>query len=287
MSSERLQLLEEVTELLKNEPKKLDLLTQMARGLLKPFEQESNPVSDLATEAFTDYFLNRLLVHHALADERFNKLYFEYAMQGALVASGHDARLTKGRTVPGADLVIVKGHDTFETTVEKYSLKTEASEGIQPDSVTISKLMEAAWMRGRDATGLHTGILEKIIPHLNQYDRIFMLRAFSARLQDAPAVRYDLVEISADLLRRVSLLAPSDIVGGTGAKKGGTATIRDAEGNAAFTLVFDGSDEKVTIRNLRVGVTGPTLLHASWIVPIPNIVRYFAPSTPKRISRHD
>jgi len=284
--SDQMRQLLQALDALENESSKLSLLIKMVEGLSLPFEQSINQKSSLVNTSFAEYFLNRLLIHHAIADEKLNKLAFEYIFLGALVASGHNAQLTKGKTVPGADLVIVPPSNNESIGIEKLSLKTEGADNAQPRAIKISKLMEARWMRDRDAAGLVEGIQERILPHLNQYDRIFTLRSFEVNLKGKKAVRYDLVEIPSDLLRRVSSIKAEDIsfdnkeveISGESKPKKKRQTfsvsVNDENSRPAFKLIFDGSVEKISISNLIVSEEGPAIIHASWTITIPDIIRY-------------
>jgi Type II site-specific deoxyribonuclease len=122
---------------------RLMLLNRMASALHVRFDGFSNPSSDLATPLFTEYFASRLLIHHAVVEERLNKKSFEYVFRDALRNDGKNAYITTSDVYPGADLIV------DETRI---SLKTEASKNISEAKITISKFMEARWIRGQDLT---------------------------------------------------------------------------------------------------------------------------------------
>ncbi len=116
----------------------LDLLFEMATCMGSTIKEVVSKDSDILTEEFRANFSNRLLVHHATHEEKFKKKSFEYAFCAASRSAGRQARMTSDPTNPGAD-VIVEGRS--------FSLKTEAAAGISENNITISKLMEARWIR--------------------------------------------------------------------------------------------------------------------------------------------
>lgn len=231
---------------------RLLLLNRMALALRAMFDSSSNPNSDLATPIFCEYFASRLLIHHAVVEEKLNKKSFEYIFRDALRHDGRTARITASDVHSGADL-IVDG--------TRISLKTEASKSIRSRKITISKFMEARWIRNRDAYGLAHLASDRLRKHLADYDRIVMLRAFYLTTNQ---VKYDLVEIPHNLLALATQLEPDDITLSQGRSGGGSALVRQ-NGREAFTLKFDGSVEKVTITNLLVDLC---TFHGTWNVPL-------------------
>lgn len=231
---------------------RLMLLNCMALALKVKFASSLNPSSDLATSLFSEYFASRLLIHHAVVEEKLNKKSFEYIFRDSLLHVGRNAFITTNAVHPGADL-IVDG--------VRFSLKTEASRGIQNTRITISKFMEARWIRDQDAYGLAQLASNRLAEHLAGYDRILMLRAFNLANNK---VKYDLVEIPHSLLSKASYIQPENINLSPGRSGGGSATIWH-DNREAFTLRFDGSVEKVTITNLSVELC---INHATWIIPL-------------------
>ncbi|MDY6939311.1 MAG: hypothetical protein SWY16_16795 [Cyanobacteriota bacterium] len=231
---------------------RLMLLNRMASALQVQLSCSSNPNSDFATPRFCEYFASRLLIHHAVVEEKLNKKSFEYIFRDALRHDGRTADLTASNIHPGADLVM------GETRI---SLKTEASKRIRENKITISKLMEARWVRGRNARDLAQLASARLSEHLAGYDRIMMLRAFSLATHQ---VRYDLIEIPHHLLALAIDLETDDITLNPGRNGGGSALIRQHD-REAFTLRFDGSVEKVTIANLLAELC---TIHVTWSVPL-------------------
>lgn len=231
---------------------RLSLLNKMAVALQTELEGAPDESSDLATPIFYEYFASRLLIHHAVVEEKLNKKSFEYIFRDALRHDEKPARLTLSNVHPGADLVL------DET---RFSLKTEASKSIRVAKITISKFMEARWIRNKDEFGLAQNSSQRLSEHLAGYDRIMMLRAsYSATEQ----VEYDLVEIPHDLLTLATEVVPQDIILSKGSSGGGSAVVRQ-DGQAVFTLKFDGSVEKITITNLLVECCA---IHATWRIPL-------------------
>jgi type II restriction enzyme len=231
---------------------RLMLLNRMALALQAQFDSSSNPESDFATPLFSEYFASRLLIHHAVVEEKLNKKSFEYIFRDALRCDGKTAEIAVSNVYPGADLLVDEA---------RISLKTEASKNIRQDRITISKLMEAPWIRDQDASGLARLAADKLREHLASYDRIFMLRAFNLKTNK---VKYDLVEIPHGLLSLGANIDSGDITLSLGRSGGGSVTIWQ-NGREAFTLRLDGSVEKVTITNLRVALC---TVHATWCIPL-------------------
>src|SRR5579859_3226656 len=98
------------------QPAQVKLLTDMARALTQPVERHIDPASDLLNnEDLAIYFTNRLLLHHAVQEEKFTKKAFEYALRDACRAAGKRAELIINPTHPGPDI---------DVDGVRYSLKT-------------------------------------------------------------------------------------------------------------------------------------------------------------------
>ncbi|MEU0210461.1 hypothetical protein [Streptomyces canus] len=229
----------------------LEMLGEMAEALRQPCEVRVDPSSDLANGEFSDYFLNRLKIHHATSEEKFKKASFEYAFIAAARYSGLSAAKTKSQTFQGAD-AMVDG--------VRWSLKTEASAKISMSTIVISKFSEARWIRDCETPGdFARECVPRFLRHLDEYDRIATLRAFSVGRE---LVHYELIEIPKSLLACVANLREEDFTPRT-RNGGSSALVRDARG-IAFKVVLDGSVEKVTLSRLPVQ---RCLFHASWTVP--------------------
>lgn len=237
---------EAVEALRKLTPVQVEVLTGMIAKFAEEQQHELLLDNFLDTDAF-EYFSTRLAAHHASSGVPLKKENFEHILEIAFKRSGHRAKRTEDMTHRGADL---------EVDGRFYSLKTEAAKGLNPKSVTISKLMEARWIRDLEShADAPARVRERVLSHLDEYERIFMLRSYG----DERRVRYDLIEIPKRVLALVDGLGPDDF--GQLTRAGGTAANVMLEGRRAFRLVLDGSVEKVTISGLDVRLCP---LHAWW-----------------------
>ena len=114
------------------------ILMEVITAFESKVESHITKQSDICTPKFSEDFQNRLVLYHAMNEEVLNKKTFEYAFVGACKFDGRQARLESNPVNPGTDAVV---------NGVAYSLKTEASRGINPSNITISKLMEARWIR--------------------------------------------------------------------------------------------------------------------------------------------
>jgi Type II site-specific deoxyribonuclease len=232
-------------------PVQIMLLLEMARAMITEINQYINQSSDLLTSEFATNFSNRLVIHHATHAEKFGKKAFEYAFASASMSAGRTTTIVSSQTNPGTD-VLVDG--------VAFSLKTEASAGLKVDKITISKLMEARWIRDcKTSADFASEVGTRIVGHLQQYQRILILRAYDVSQSE---VRYDLVEIPRNLLLQISKLNADDFTDQT--LSGGSRANVYVGGRKAFVLRLDGSVEKVTISGL---ATDMCLDHGSWIIP--------------------
>ncbi|MGW4222155.1 hypothetical protein ACWEG1_01730 [Streptomyces bauhiniae] len=234
----------------------LEMLGEMAEALQQPCEVRVAPASDLVSNEFSDYFLNRLKIHHATSEEKFKKVAFEYAFIAAARYAGGSASKTRSQTFQGADATV---------NGARWSLKTEASTGISESNIVVSKFSEARWIRDCETpVDFARECLPRFLAHLDEYDRIATLRAFSV----APElVRYELVEIPKSLLMRAADLTEYDFKPRT--KNGSSSALYKDSDGIAFRLVLDGSVEKVTLSRIPVQ---RCRVHASWTVPtIPEV----------------
>ena len=227
-------------------PIQVEVLTGIIAKFAEKQEREHLRTDFLDKDAF-EYFSTRLAAHHASSGVALKKENFEHILEQSFKRSGHDARRTEDMTHRGADL---------EVDGRFYSLKTEAAKGLNPKSINISKLMEARWIRDLSShADAPEQVRRRVLSHLQEYERIFMLRSYG----DERRVRYDLREIPKNILARVEHLQPEDF--GTLTKAGGTGANVMMDGRRVFRLVLDGSVEKVTVSGLDVDLCP---LHAWW-----------------------
>ena len=241
----------------------VQILSDIADSLVKPVQVESCTNDNIfGKTAFHEYFSNVLLVHHATNDDKFKKKAFEFAFKGACVRLGLSARITANPMNQGADVTV---------ELDKFSLKTEAGNKISSSKITISKLMEARWIREISADSSRgTAAAQKVVHHLSQYNRILTLRAFDVYTgMVRTAARYELWEIPKYLLTYISGLSDSDFSTPTiNNSFSASVMVLDAATNTtskAFTFCMDGSVEKVTIRNLSVA---HCIHQVTWVVPL-------------------
>jgi hypothetical protein len=228
------------------------LLLEIAVFMQAKIERNENAESNLLSKKFTEDFTNRLLIHHATNEDKLKKKSFEFAFKAASLSAGRRAIIVANQTNPGADVIV-------DNT--SYSLKTEASASIRDDELTISKLMEARWIR--DCTSnkdFVRGIKDHVLPHFTSYQRIICLRAF-----DRPdkKVEYELLEIPLKLLHLCGKILPKDFTGRT--QGGSNSAWVKRSGTRVFKITFDGSVEKVTISNLRKDCC---IFHGAWKIPL-------------------
>jgi hypothetical protein len=128
--------------------------------------------------------------------------------------------------------------------------------------------------RDKTDTELCEGLKRVIKTHISNYDRIITLRAF---IMSEPKIGliYDLIEIPKSLLEAVDAVVPSDFSQRT--RMGGSRASVQYEGKRAWTLVFDGSDEKITIAKLNVYLC---TFHANWFIPSLNAAPIPDPESP-------
>ena len=208
----------------------------------------------LTREAF-EYFSIRLAAHHAYSSTVLKKENFEHILQQSFLRAGIPATRAESMTERGADLTA--GNVTL-------SLKTEAARNLRLDSITISKLMEAAWIKGITSTeDIPERVAAMVMPHFSNYDRIFILRSYPDRERDG-SIRYDLREIPKTVLARVKHLRPEDFTPLTRTRT--TSAEVKIEGRRAFKFRLDGSDDKLTINYLDVAFCP---LHAWWSLAAP------------------
>lgn len=194
---------------------------------------DSRLISD---DILTD-FGYALLIHQAFSNEPFSKDKFEYVLARVLEMHGVNAQLApKGN--PGHDITI----DNI-----KVSLKTQANSNIRKNYLWISKFMELGKGNWGDNPSDLNSLLSQFFAHLENYNRILVLRAISKK----PNWHYELVEIPIDLLKEAE---NGDLEMKTNSKqypKPGYCYVTDANKKLKFQLYFDGgSERKLQIKRL-------------------------------------
>lgn len=228
------------------------ILETMVEGLSAKFQEDIAKDTDIADPVFARNFRQRLQIHHATHEEAFKKKTFEFAFKAASIAAGRKAEMDENDSSPGYD-IIVNG--------TRFSLKTEAGKSISPKYITISKLMEARWMREcQTPADFHAGMTH-LIEHFSHYERVVMLRAIRVTTPFV-GIQYSLVEIPMALFMLIGGLVANEFAP-RGAKSGGSSAKVKLQGKDAFSLRLDGSVEKVTITRLDISLCK---IHASWII---------------------
>lgn len=218
----------------------------------------ANPPIFGMTQALADSFGLRLRFFHALHSraEALSKKPFEYALEAAANEAGFTASIAASATTPGADIVI---------NGEGFSVKTEAGQGISRTSVFLTKLMESAWTKNlTHPQQFVDGIAEHILPRVLLADRTLVWRCHSRLSDPVGQAEYELLEIP-----RAFWAAMADVNVGSFTKlssAGGTSVQVNYEGARAYTLCFDGSDQKIQIRNLPVS---RCIAHGHWVLSPP------------------
>jgi len=209
--------------------------------------------SDLISEDILNDFGDGLRLHHCFSLEPFSKDKFEYLLQRTLTLRGIKAILS-----PKA----YRGHDIL-INERRVSLKTQADKGIKPNKIWISKFMELGKGVWGDKQEDLIGLRKLFLEHLNQYDRIFILRA----LKKSPDWQYELVEIPKMLLKRASQGTLKMMHESKQFPKPGYCYVNDQAGKETFKLYFDGGREnKLQIKDLD---KSSCILHAKWEFHIP------------------
>jgi hypothetical protein len=231
------------------------ILTDIIEGFGAELQIYSDPASDFASEAFVQTFGDLLLIHHALSRESFSKDKFEHGLETTLRRVGIPAMLApKGN--PGRDITVRD---------ERWSLKTQADRKIRPDRIHITKFMELGkgeWDTEADLAALR----ERMFTHMQDYDRIFTLRALSAARAAArdPFHHYELVEIPKALLLRAASVDCVLHEDGEKTPHPGSCTVTE-NGEVLFQLYFDGGTErKLQIKHLAKSACH---VHATWRFP--------------------
>jgi hypothetical protein len=254
LESEKRTDIAEVAETLKSLS---PIQVEVIRGIIERFAEEQVSelvLTDFLPDAVFEYFSMRLAAHHASSAVPLKKENFEHVLEQAFVWTGGTAQRAKSMTERGADLT-VNG-----TTL---SLKTEAARHTNPAKITISKLMEAAWIKGiRSKEDIPPQLHSMVMPHFENYDRIFTLRSYRDREREGH-IRYDLREIPRALLQKIGTLQASDFSDLTPTRTT-SAEIRE-NGRCAFKFRLDGSDDKLTITQLDVTFCP---LHAWWSIAV-------------------
>jgi type II restriction enzyme len=168
-----------------------EIMTMMRSAFSLPVKSilhsVDNPLPE--NEAFLSRLEGYMRAHHALHSGNFSKERFEDAVERIYpILKVNSQKEDPGH--PGAD-VVVDG--------VRWSLKSEGGQRISENEVFISKFMELGrqtWKRAIDLDKTKEAFFE----HMEDYDRILVLRCLTPRSRDAKT--YELVEIPKEVLHR-------------------------------------------------------------------------------------
>lgn len=204
----------------------------------------SAPTQFAMTAQLADAFELQLRVFHALHGfhEALSKKSFEYALEAAANDAAFQATIDENATTPGADIVINN---------EGFSIKTEAGRRISRETVFLTKLMESAWTKHLTSPDQFiAGIQTHVLPRVLLPDRTLVWRCHGRLCDGSGSADYELLEVPRSFWAAMGTVQAGDFSRLTPA--GSTSVPVRIEGRTIYTLCFDGSDQKIQIRNLAV-----------------------------------
>ncbi len=210
---------------------------------LPPCDQ-SSPERFTMTRELADAFGYQLRIFHAMHGdhEALSKKAFEYALDSAATSAGFRSSISDSATTPGADIMI---------NGQGFSIKTEAGRSISKQVVFLTKLMESAWTKNLSSIPPFVeGIRANVLPRLLQPDRTLVWRCHSRLTGPERRAEYELLEIPKHYWEAMATVREEDFTPLTAA--GSTSAPIRIGGKPIYTVSFDGSDQKVQIRNLQV-----------------------------------
>jgi hypothetical protein len=163
-------------------------------------------------------------------------IYFEELVQRAFEICGEVGVdiVRSSPTSPEHDLLVGS---------ERISIKSETGKGTRENMINITKLCTTE----RDPWEANA-LKNHVVQHLSRYDHILMLRSIWPDGQDS--IRYQLVDIPVDLLRRIGNAGLFQV--GRRIQRKSLGADIDEHGIRMFHVHFDGSDGKCQVRNLLV-----------------------------------
>lgn len=188
------QALERVLPLLaKLNDNQIGLVSDVAKQFMTPHKFTWAPFRlkagmNLMTQEVVDDLGDIIRIHHAFSREAFSKDKFEYALERV-------QKLHKRK----ADLA-PRGNKGYDISIEgeRFSLKTEASQKINLDSIHISKFMELGGGEWTTNPADLEGLRQQFMDHLNGYDQVLTLRRLKDKREGWHS--YELVAIPKSLL---------------------------------------------------------------------------------------
>jgi hypothetical protein len=159
-------------------------------------------------------------------------IYFEALVEEAFrrIKKPFDIVKAGGRNQPRHDLLV-------ENT--RISIKTETGNNTKPNQITITKLCTTEREPWEPKV-----LIGRVMEHLSRYDVVLMFRA----VWTEKAIRYQLVEISVEILRRIGDVTLEPVGRREGRQSLGTDVLW--HGEKVFRVHFDASDGKCSVRGL-------------------------------------
>jgi hypothetical protein len=159
-------------------------------------------------------------------------IYFEALVEEAFrrIKKPFDIVKAWGRNQPRHDLLV-------ENT--RISIKTETGNNTKPNQITITKLCTTEREPWEPKV-----LIGRVMEHLSRYDVVLMFRA----VWTEKAIRYQLVEISVEILRRIGDVTLEPVGRREGRQSLGTDVLW--HGEKVFRVHFDASDGKCSVRGL-------------------------------------
>ena len=207
----------------------------------------------ISNEFILDDFGDSLRIHHCFTDEPFTKDKFEYVLVNISNYYGVQAEKSSYNT-PGADITI---------NGERFSLKTQADRNLRVNLVNIHKYMELGKGDWTDQETQLQGLTNQFLQHLNNYDRILILRNIGKPTPANPHWKYELVEIPRELLLEVESGVYEMMIDSIQTPKPGYCRVYDSQTHSLkYELYFDGGTE----RKLKINKIDKSLciVHATW-----------------------
>lgn len=203
-----------------------------------------NPASQLVTDLFEREFRSRLLTQHALLQTPLFQESFDAAFLGAAKCAGHKVR--------SADA----GQRFWDIELDgrRISLKSSKARNLSVNTLSISKLTEAAWIQEcRSAAVRRKHTISLFEEYVGTVGAIIQLRYFPLKC------KYELVEVPVALFRGVFDVGREHFE-----SDGPTINIPIGKEPPDFTLKLDRSDAKVTITKINKSLCA---VHATWALP--------------------
>ena len=207
----------------------------------------------IANASILDDFGDALRIHHCFTDEPFTKDKFEYILVNICNYYGIEAEKSKYNT-PGADITI---------NDQRISLKTQADRNLRLNFINIHKYMELGKGEWTDKEIQLHGLAGQFLHHLENYDKILVLRNIGKPTPASPHWKYELIEIPKELLEEVKDGLYEMMTDSIQSPKPGYCRVFDSQtGSLKFALYFDAGSE----RKLKINKIDKTLciVHATW-----------------------